>query len=163
MHCSPIILTDQLLRLIYDYVTNHIYPVANRSSAERIAVLAVGGYGRAEMAPHSDIDIAFITPTKRAAWCEQTIEAILYCLWDLGLKVGQSIRTVDETMRMAKADLTIRTALLESRFVWGDRELFEETRRRFWLEVAKGANDSSLSKNWKNETIDIKEWAIADT
>lgn len=154
-------LTDQLLRLIYDYVTNHIYPVANRSSAERIAVLAVGGYGRAEMAPHSDIDIAFITPTKRAAWCEQTIEAILYCLWDLGLKVGQSSRTVDETMRMAKADLTIRTALLESRFVWGDRELFEETRRRFWLEVAKGSERQFLKQ--KLEERDNRHKRMGDS
>ena len=82
-------LIDQIVRLIYDYVTVHAYPAANRTASERIAVLAVGGYGSGEMAPHSDVDIAFVTPYKRSSWTEQVVEAILYLLWDLGLKVGQ--------------------------------------------------------------------------
>jgi [protein-PII] uridylyltransferase len=139
-------LTDQLLRVIYDHVTTHLYPVANRTQAERLAILAVGGYGRAEMAPHSDVDIAFITPIRRAPWCEQVIEAMLYLLWDLGLKVGHSSRTVADTMRMAKEDLTIRTALLESRLVWGDQQLYEELRSRFWNEVAKGSERQFLTQ-----------------
>ncbi|MDJ0978253.1 MAG: [protein-PII] uridylyltransferase [Erythrobacter sp.] len=132
-------LTDQLLRVIYDHVTAHVYPAPNRTAAERLAVLAVGGYGRSEMAPHSDIDIAFITPMRRAPWCEQVIEAMLYLLWDLGLKVGHSSRTVSDTMRMAKEDLTIRTALLEARLVWGDQAIYEEARSRFWREVVRGS------------------------
>lgn len=128
-------LVDQIVRLIYDYVTFHAYPAANRSASERVAVLAVGGYGRGEMAPHSDVDIAFVTPYKRSSWTEQVVEAILYLLWDLGLKVGQSSRSLDETVKMAQEDLTIRTALLESRFVWGDREVYEEASLRFWNEV----------------------------
>jgi [protein-PII] uridylyltransferase len=128
-------LIDQIVRLIYDYVTVHAYPSANRTASERIAVLAVGGYGRGEMAPHSDVDIAFVTPYKRSSWTEQVVEAILYLLWDLGLKVGQSSRSLDETVKMAQEDLTIRTALLESRFVWGDRGVYEEASLRFWKEV----------------------------
>lgn len=128
-------LVDQLVRLIYDYVTTHVYAVANRSVSERIAILAVGGYGRGEMAPHSDVDIAFITPYKRSSWTEQVVEAMLYLLWDLGLKVGQSSRSLDETVKMAQEDLTIRTALLEGRFVWGDRAVYEEASHRFWKEV----------------------------
>jgi [protein-PII] uridylyltransferase len=128
-------LVDQIVRLIYDYVTNHAYPAANRSASERIAILAVGGYGRGEMAPHSDVDIAFVTPYKRSSWTEQVVEAILYLLWDLSLKVGQSSRSLDETVKMAQEDLTIRTALLESRFVWGDRAVYEEASLRFWNEV----------------------------
>ncbi|HEX5644408.1 MAG TPA: DUF294 nucleotidyltransferase-like domain-containing protein, partial [Erythrobacter sp.] len=139
-------LIDQLVRVVHDHVTAHVYPAANRSSAERLAMLAVGGYGRAEMAPHSDVDIAFLTPTRRAPWCEQVIEAMLYYLWDLGLKVGHSSRTVDDTMRMARDDLTIRTALLESRFVWGDRGLYDEASRRFWSEVAKGTERQFLTQ-----------------
>lgn len=138
-------LTDQMLRVIHDHVTTHLYPAPNRTSGERLAILAVGGYGRAEMAPHSDIDIAFITPTRRAPWCEQVIEAMLYLLWDLGLKVGHSSRTVADTMRMAKDDLTIRTALLEGRMVWGDQALYEELRTRFWNEVAKGSERQFLT------------------
>lgn len=129
-------LIDQIIRIAYDYVSTTMYPVANRSAAERIAVVAVGGYGRGEMAPHSDVDIAFITPYKRTGWTEQVVEAMLYLLWDLGLKVGQSSRSIDETIKMALEDLTIRTALLEGRFVWGDRDVYDETSARFWSEVA---------------------------
>ncbi|TNE47556.1 MAG: [protein-PII] uridylyltransferase [Sphingomonadales bacterium] len=139
-------LVDQLLRVIHDHVVAHIYPVANRTTAERFAILAVGGYGRAEMAPQSDVDIAFITPMRRAAWCEQVIEAMLYYLWDLGLKVGHSSRTIDDTIRMAREDLTIRTALLEGRFVWGERALYDETSHRFWAEVVKGSERQFLAQ-----------------
>ncbi len=138
-------LMDQLLRVIHDHVTTHLYPVPNRTQAERLAILAVGGYGRAEMAPHSDVDVAFITPNKRAPWCEQVIETMLYLLWDLGLKVGHSSRTVSDTIRMAKEDLTIRTALLESRLVWGEQALYEELRTRFWNDVAKGSERQFLT------------------
>lgn len=139
-------LTDQLFRVIHDYVTGYVYPVANRTTAERLAILAVGGYGRAEMCPQSDVDIAFITPMKRSPWCEQVIEAMLYLLWDLGLKVGHSSRTVADTMRMAKEDLTIRTALLESRLIWGDQGVYEELRTSFWGEVARSNERAFLTQ-----------------
>jgi [protein-PII] uridylyltransferase len=139
-------LVDQIVRLIHDYVVGHVYPVANRTKAERLSILAVGGYGRAEMAPHSDVDIAFITPMRRAPWCEQVIEAMLYLMWDLGLKVGHSSRTVADTMRMAKEDLTIRTALLEGRFIWGDQEVYAELRQRFWSDVVKGTERDFLKQ-----------------
>ena len=129
-------LIDQIIRLAYDFVTTAMFPVANRSAAEKLAILAVGGYGRGEMAPFSDVDIAFITPYKRTGWTEQVVEAMLYILWDLGLKVGQSSRSIDETVKMALEDLTIRTALLEGRFVWGDRDVYDETSVRFWNDVA---------------------------
>ncbi len=129
-------LVDQIVRLIFDHVAGNLYPAGNRSASERIALLAVGGYGRGEMAPHSDVDIAFITPYKRTAWTEQVVEATLYFLWDLKLKVGQSSRSLDETVRMAMEDVTIRTALLESRFIWGDRAIYDEAAARFWNEVA---------------------------
>ncbi len=138
-------LIDQIIRLLHDHVTTHVYPPGNRSTSERIAILAVGGYGRAEMAPHSDVDIAFITPSRRTPWCEQVIEAMLYFLWDLGLKVGQSSRTPDEMVRMAKEDLTIRTALLEGRFVWGDEDLYDLCSRRFYKEVVQGTEREYVS------------------
>jgi [protein-PII] uridylyltransferase len=131
-------LIDQIVRTIHDHVIGNVYPSVNRSMAERLTLVAVGGYGRAEMAPHSDVDIAFIHPTRQAPWCEQVIEAMLYYLWDLGLKVGHSSRSVDDTIRMAKSDLTIRTALLEGRFVWGDQDLYDEMARRFAEEVVRG-------------------------
>ena len=131
-------LIDQLVRILHDHVTTHVYPAGNRSTGEKLSILAVGGYGRGEMAPHSDVDIAFVTPFKTTAWCEQVIEAMLYFFWDLGLKVGHSSRSIDETIKMCHADLTIRTAMLEGRYVWGDQDVYEEVRRRFWKEVVAG-------------------------
>ena len=86
------------------------------SGGERMAVVATGGYGRGLMAPDSDIDLLFILPYKQTAWGEQVAEAILYCLWDMGLKVGHATRSVDESIRQARGDMTIRTAILEARF-----------------------------------------------
>ncbi len=139
-------LVDQLIRVIHDHVTADLYPAPNRTSGERLTIMAVGGYGRGEMAPHSDVDVAFITPSKQTAWCEQVIEAMLYFLWDLGLKVGHSSRSLDDVVRMAKADLTIRTALLEGRYVWGDQALFDEAQRRFWAEVVAGTERQFVSE-----------------
>lgn len=154
-------LIDQLIRVIHDYVTTYVFPATNRTAAERLAVLAVGGYGRAEMAPHSDVDIAFITPMKRSPWCEQVIEAMLYILWDLGLKVGHSSRTISDTMRLAKEDLTIRTALLEGRLVWGDGALYEELRSRFWGEVVRGTERNFLTQ--KLEERDARHKRMGDS
>lgn len=131
-------LVDQLLRTIHDHVVHEVYRPTNRSTGERLTIMAVGGYGRGEMAPHSDVDIAFLTPIKQTPWCEQVIEAMLYFLWDLGLKIGHSSRSLDEMVRMSKSDLTIRTAMLEGRYVWGDQDLFEEVRQRFWKDVVAG-------------------------
>ena len=89
------------------------------------------------MAPYSDIDLLFLIPYKMTPRSEQVIEAILYLLWDLGLKVGQASRSIDDCIRQAKADMTIRTGLLEMRFLWGDQELYLELRRRFQREVQK--------------------------
>jgi [protein-PII] uridylyltransferase len=131
-------LTDQVLRIIFDFTTVRIYPLNNPTSAERMVLIAVGGYGRGEMGLHSDIDIGFVTPWKQTGWSEQVIESMLYALWDLGLKVGHSSRSLDEMVRMAKSDLTIRTALLESRYVWGDVALYDEAAARFDKDVVAG-------------------------
>ncbi len=128
-------LTDQLLRLIFDFMTERLYPLSNPTASERMTLIAVGGYGRGEMAPFSDIDIAFLTPWKQTAWSEQVIESMLYTLWDLGMKIGHSSRSLDEMVRMAKGDLTIRTAMLECRYVWGDEALYDEASARFQRDV----------------------------
>ncbi len=133
-------LIDQVLRITFDVTTQRLYRNSNPSAGERICLLGVGGYGRGQMAPHSDVDIAFLTPWKQTSWTEQVIEAMLYTLWDLGLKVGQSSRSLDETVRLAKSDLTIRTALLESRFIWGDARLNDEASARFRKEVVAGTD-----------------------
>ncbi len=131
-------LIDQIVRLLHDFTVRYLYPSGSRSAGERLTLIAVGGYGRAEMAPFSDVDIGFLTPFKQTSWVEQVIESMLYSLWDLGLKVGHSSRSLDEMVRMANADLTIRTALLEARYIWGDRTLYAEASARFLAEVVHG-------------------------
>ena len=131
-------LVDQLIRVLYDLVSERVYPLANPTAGEKLAIVAVGGYGRGEMAPFSDIDLLFLLPYKQTPHSEQVIEFLLYLLWDLGLKVGQATRSVADCLRYAKADLTIRTALLEARYVWGEEALFAELKARFEAEILRG-------------------------
>ena len=134
-------LVDQIVRAVFDHVSEHVYPLGSPSTGEVLSLVAVGGYGRGEMAPHSDVDLLFLIPYKLAPRTEQVIEDVLYFLWDLGFKVGQATRSVDECLRQAKADLTICTSLLEARWLWGDQDLYRILRKRFQKEVAavKGA------------------------
>jgi [protein-PII] uridylyltransferase len=128
-------LVDQLLRVLYDFTLKRLVRLSNPSAAERLALVATGGYGRRELAPFSDIDLLFLLPYKITPSGEQLVETILYFLWDLGFKVGHATRSVEECIRQSKADWTIRTNLLEARFIWGDEALFEDLQRRYAAEV----------------------------
>jgi [protein-PII] uridylyltransferase len=131
-------LMDQLIRCLYDLVSGRVYRATNPTSGERLSLVAIGGYGRAELAPYSDLDIMFLRPYKETAWGEQVVEYMLYLLWDLGLKVGHSTRSIDECIRLARTDLTIRTALLEARYLWGEQALYLELKERFAEQVVAG-------------------------
>lgn len=130
---------DSVVASLHAAATRHFYPVENPSSGERIAVVAVGGYGRGTLAPGSDVDLLFLFPDKQTAWGESVVEAMLYPLWDLKLKVGHSVRSVDECIREGRADMTIRTALLEARLVAGDAALFAELVRRYGSDIVEGS------------------------
>ena len=132
-------LMDGIVRALHDSVVRHLYPADNPSSAEKLAVVATGGYGRGTLAPGSDVDLLFLLPYKQTAWGESVVEAMLYVLWDLKLKVGHATRSVDVCIREAKADMTIRTALLEARFLLGDPALYEALLARFDKEVVRGS------------------------
>src|SRR6516225_4285326 len=140
VHCAADLcrVQDQIIAVLFRFATKHLYASETRSEAERMAVVATGGYGRGLMAPGSDIDLLFVLPYKQTAWGESIAEAILYCLWDMGLKVGHATRSVDECIRQAKADMTIRTAILEARYLLGDRDLYNELVARFDKQVAHG-------------------------
>src|SRR5579883_1839236 len=129
---------DDIIRVIYTFAVTRLYPRRSPSESERMAIVATGGYGRGLMAPGSDIDLLFLLPYKQTAWGEQIAEAILYCLWDMGLKVGHATRSIDDCVRLAQADMTIRTAILEARFLLGDRKLFDDLMGRFDREVVRG-------------------------
>src|ERR1700691_4571298 len=129
---------DEIIRILFDFAGTELHPPRVPSEAEHMAVVATGGYGRGLLAPGSDIDLLFLLPYKQTAWGEQVAEALLYCLWDMGLKVGHATRSVDECIRHAKADMTVRTALLETRYLFGDVKLYDELTERFDKEVAQG-------------------------
>ncbi|RZK75892.1 MAG: bifunctional uridylyltransferase/uridylyl-removing protein, partial [Methylobacterium sp.] len=128
-------LTDAVIRAIHAAVVWRLYPNDNPSTGEQLAVVATGGYGRGTMAPGSDIDLLFLLPYKQTAWSESVVEAMLYVLWDLKLKVGHATRSVEECLREGRADMTIRTSLLEARYLFGTRALFEELVTRFDTEL----------------------------
>ena len=126
---------DEIIRAVFSFATRHVYPVENPSGAETVSIAAVGGYGRGTLAPGSDIDLLFILPYKQTPWGEQVTEYILYMLWDLGQKVGHAVRSVEDCIRMARADMTVRTATLEARYLTGDKGLFETLQKRFESEI----------------------------
>ncbi|KAF0675336.1 [protein-PII] uridylyltransferase [Profundibacterium mesophilum] len=131
-------LTDCIVTAVLEVVTVHLHPCPNPTEAERLAVIAVGGYGRAEMAPHSDVDLLFLSPYKLTGWAESVIESMLYILWDLHLKVGHSSRTVHDCLRLGAEDYTIRTALLEHRFLAGNAALADELQETLWRDLFDG-------------------------
>jgi [protein-PII] uridylyltransferase len=133
---------DNIISALYDYATRWISRAANPTSAERLSVAAVGGYGRGGLAPQSDIDLLFLLPYKQTPWGESVVEFMLYVLWDLGLKVGHATRSVDECIRLSKGDTTIRTALLESRYLCGDQALFSELKKRYTADVVADTSSS---------------------
>ncbi len=128
---------DACIKALFAVATNVFYPVRNPSTSEHLAVAAVGGYGRGTLAPGSDIDLLILLPYKSTGWSESVVEVILYALWDLKLKVGHSVRTVDECIREGRTDHTIRTALLEARFLTGTERLYTEFARRFDTEIVQ--------------------------
>ncbi|MDE1971853.1 MAG: [protein-PII] uridylyltransferase [Hyphomicrobiales bacterium] len=129
---------DEIIRILFEYTVTKLFPPQVHSQAEHMAVIATGGYGRGLLAPGSDIDLLFLLPYKQTAWGESVVETLLYCLWDMGQKVGHATRSVAECIRQAKADMTIRTALLESRLLLGDATLHNELMTRFDKEVVQG-------------------------
>ena len=131
-------LTDGLIHTVLKIATTHLHPLANPTKSQRLSLLAVGGYGRAEMAPFSDVDLLFLAPYKLTAWAESVIESMLYILWDLRLKVGHASRTIKDCLRLGREDFTIRTALLEHRFLDGDAQLAAELEHELKKNLFKG-------------------------
>ena len=130
---------DTVIQVLYDFAVEEFHRPAKTDASEHLTIVATGGYGRGELAPGSDVDLLFIRPNKPTIWDEKVIEFILYMLWDLGLKVGHATRSLPECVRLAKQDITIRTALLEARYICGDKDMCEELRKKFWSEIATGS------------------------
>ncbi|MGH6875498.1 MAG: [protein-PII] uridylyltransferase, partial [Aestuariivirgaceae bacterium] len=151
------VMQDEIIRILFEFAAKHLYPSLNPSEAERMAVVATGGYGRGLLAPGSDIDLLFVLPYKQTAWGESIAEFILYVLWDLRLKVGHATRSIDDCIRLAGSDDTILTALLEKRFLCGDAPLFDEMAARFRKEaIAGGAKEFIAAKLAERDARHLK-------
>ena len=142
-------LTDCLVKSAWEFATKIKFPTYNPTSAEKLSVISVGGYGRLEMAPYSDVDLLFLTPYKITPWAETIIETILYILWDLKLKVGHSSRSIRDCLRMGSEDYTIRTAMLEHRFVCGDISLASDLNEKLWKNLFEGTAKEFISAKLK--------------
>jgi [protein-PII] uridylyltransferase len=127
---------DEVISALFDLAQSKLFPSANPTQAERLAIVAVGGYGRGTLAPGSDIDLLFLLPYKQTGWSESIVEFLLYCLWDARLKVGHSTRSIEDSIRLARSDSTILTSILEARYICGDKSLFDDLAVRFRKAVA---------------------------
>ncbi len=115
---------DDLMRALFRFAEvehGRRFPKLN----QRIAIVARGGYGRAELNPQSDVDLLFVHDYKRGPYVEIVTEIILHALWDAGISVGHGVRTARECVRIANDDLKEKTALLDVRFLAGDRPIFD--------------------------------------
>lgn len=127
MTASYTYLTDGMVKSALFVTTQYLNPLPKnvQKNAPALSVIGVGGYGRGEMAPFSDVDLLFLVPNTNTKWTNDVIEAMLYILWDLKLKVGHATRTIADCVQLATEDYTIQTALLEHRYVCGDTDLDE--------------------------------------
>ena len=126
-----VILIDSLLKVIFK--NSYFHCLGNKHY--QFTLIAVGGYGRGELSPHSDLDILFLLPNKLrkndTKKIENVVELILYILWDLGYTVGHSTRTIDDCIEKSRSDLTISTSLLEKRFVAGNNDIYDLLNNKF--------------------------------
>lgn len=129
---------DEVIHALYDFTVTHVHRASNPTEAERLAILATGGYGRGVMAPSSDTDLLFLRAYKASPHTESVIEYMLYALWDMGLKVGNAFRTPIDCVKLAAEDVTIKTSLLDARFICGDEVLAADMMALFHKDAIKG-------------------------
>ena len=134
------ILITKLFRCICDDLSG------SNQSGEQMTLVAVGGYGRGELNPFSDIDLMFLHSGKAPHRTEDIAQKLLYFLWDMRLDVGYSVRTLNDCLEMAKADSTVKTAMLDSRFLVGSKPLYENFKKMLITQILAKGSDSFISE-----------------
>src|SRR6266540_5194339 len=121
-----------------DEILLDLYTASNDQEPDPtgVALVALGGYGRRELAPYSDIDLMFLYEPLHEREARAVSTAILHVLWDLGFLVGHSLRTIADCRSMGRTDLTVRTSLMEARWLAGDQTLFGEFTRTYREQVS---------------------------
>ena len=127
------------LAAILDHMITRLFHYYGGDTTPHVSVVATGGYGRGEQCPYSDVDLLFLYAPQSAKAAATLAESLLYVLWDLGLKVGQAHRNIEETLLLAQEDIQVRTSLLDARLVAGDSSLFSTLMRRLQDEIIEGS------------------------
>src|SRR6266498_3693627 len=143
---------DVLLRFILEAVRNNTR-VESKTAPPAFALVAIGGYGRGELNPQSDIDIMFLhngdtVSTARGKphpYLSMLTDGLLYTLWDIGLKVGHSVRTINDCVKVANSEMQSKTSLIEARFISGDEELFRHMEAVVLARCVRGLEDDYIA------------------
>jgi len=144
-------LFDILLRYMWDAVVANLSPGGQRQYPSTIALVAIGGYGRAELNPYSDIDFMFlhdgqvVAGNKPLPFLSRLMDGILYPLWDLGLKVGHSVRSVEDCVQAARDDMQSKTSLIEARLITGSEPLFNKLQKAVINKCVDGYEDKYIA------------------
>ena len=137
-------MTDTLIRKLFTCIMSDLEDA--RGSGEPLALVAIGGYGREELNPYSDIDLMFLYKGKDQRRIEDLAQKLLYFLWDMRLDVGYSVRTTQDCVEMAQGDSTVRTAMLDSRFLIGSEPLFGEFRKVLTTQIMARGSDAFIAE-----------------
>ncbi|TAL10864.1 MAG: [protein-PII] uridylyltransferase [Nitrospirae bacterium] len=141
-------LTDLADDILLDLYHANLEP-AGGGDPTGLALVALGGYGRRELAPYSDIDLMFLYGPSHSQKAEALSTAVLHTLWDLGFQVGHSLRTIADCLEMGRSDLTVRTALMEARWLAGDRELFSTFMQTYRGEISGKGVPAFVAKKFE--------------
>jgi len=139
-------LVDGLIVGRYREAIRHGGDALANAGLRQCCVIALGGYGRRELAPHSDVDLMFLFLPEARAQVETLVRAVLHPLWDSGFQVGHSVRTIADCIELAEADATVKTSMMESRFLAGSPELFEQFHSRYMRKVVVKNPDTYLDQ-----------------
>jgi len=131
---------------------------AQVAGAQHCCLVALGGYGRRELAPYSDIDVMFLYREEAGEAAPALSREVLHHLWDLGFQVGHSVRTIHDCTELAAKDLTIRTSMMEARFLTGSPQLFQEFHRRYFRQVVGRRTDRFIEQKMEERRREYEKF-----
>ena len=146
---------DALLKHLWEISRGSLSPQAQKEFPP-MGLVAIGGYGRAELNPFSDIDFMFLHDGQIAAgrplpYLSKLIDGVLYPLWDIGLKVGHAVRSIDDCVKVANADMQSKTSLIESRLIIGDEGLFKKFQKTLVSKCVEGFEEKYIAARLEDQ------------
>ena len=154
-------MTDLLIKKLYRSICRDIGPSREGNSTAQLTLVALGGYGRGELNPYSDIDLMFLHNGKSPRRVEDIANKVLYFLWDMRLDVGYSVRTPADCVEMSQADSTVRTALLESRQIIGSRILYGEFEKVLFSQIVAKGSDSFIKNKMEERKKRLEKYGAS--